>query len=147
MDMQALKAMVERHEGRRPFMYRDSCGIATVGVGHNLVAKSISDAAIDQILTDDLNEVIAYAQKQTWWPFVENDAVRQMAILDMLFQLGSFTGFPKALNCLKTGNWNGFADNMTYSNPESSIRILTGWFKQSGTRATEIMGMIRRGTV
>ena len=44
---------LKRDEGMRRTAYQDSLGVWTVGVGHNL-AVPLSDAAIEQILADDV---------------------------------------------------------------------------------------------
>ena len=36
LDLRRLRSSIERHEGRRKRAYRDSEGVLTVGVGHNL---------------------------------------------------------------------------------------------------------------
>ena len=36
LDLPRLRSSIERHEGRRQRAYRDSEGVLTVGVGHNL---------------------------------------------------------------------------------------------------------------
>lgn len=43
--MSAIKAIIERHEGRVPYIYRDTAGIETFGVGHRVTA---ADGALRQ---------------------------------------------------------------------------------------------------
>ena len=49
-DTLALHALLEGHEGRRAFPYRDSVGKLTIGVGRNLSDRGLSEGEIDQLL-------------------------------------------------------------------------------------------------
>ncbi len=56
-NLQKLYAELERDEGLRLKPYRDTVGKQTIGVGHNLDAKPISERAASCILEDDVADV------------------------------------------------------------------------------------------
>jgi lysozyme len=51
-----LKVQLAVDEGRKAKMYLDTVGKWTIGVGHNLSDKPISQRAIDVIFEDDIGD-------------------------------------------------------------------------------------------
>src|SRR5262249_36494587 len=89
-------AQLERDEVPRNRAYQYSRGIWTVGVGHNLEARPLSDHAIDVIRDDDIRDV--ERELVTALPWVTNlDPVRYVVLLNMAFNLGvpGLLGFHK----------------------------------------------------
>ncbi len=131
-----LKEMLERQEGRRNKMYLDSEGIPTIGIGHNLRDRPLSDRVIDAIYEDDLLDHTLDAQKLQ--VFVKLDPVRQDVLINMVFNMGlvRVQGFVKMLAALEAGDWNEAANQMLDSK----------WAMQVGNRAQELAKMIRTGT-
>ena len=130
------KALIEHHEGRRKSMYQCTAGKNTIGVGHNLDANPISDAAINQILDDDyratlktLNSNIPFAGGLDW--------VRQAALVDLVFNMGIGTllTFTHTLDALEKLDFEAAADGLKDSK----------WFHQVGMRGPRIVAMIRTG--
>jgi len=90
-----------RDEGERKFPYRDSRGIWTAGVGHNLEAdpqmfaqlaalqqNGLTQEQIDQLLTEDIARTEARLdQLLPWWRKL--DDVRQDAFVNLAFNLGA----------------------------------------------------------
>lgn len=58
MDLNKLKELLRINEGVRTAPYRCSAGKLTIGVGHNLDDKPISQRAVEVILEYDVNDVI-----------------------------------------------------------------------------------------
>jgi lysozyme len=87
VNLEALRASLIKHEGVRNLVYEDSEGNETIAVGH-LMSNPISQAAIDQILTDDINSAIAHLERyfRDWRS--HNDA-RQNVLIEMMFNMGS----------------------------------------------------------
>src|SRR5690349_23604373 len=54
MSVTNIYEQLERDEAKRNRPYRDSVGKLTIGVGHNLDDKPISDRAVRVILEDDV---------------------------------------------------------------------------------------------
>ena len=107
IDLPRLRASIERNEGRRRRAYRDTEGILTVGVGHNLevdlLRKTWSDREIELMLDDDI--AVASAGTKTLvsreaWAFMGQE--RREVLVEMIFQLGragvgNFRRFREAL--------------------------------------------------
>jgi lysozyme len=56
--LKELRAQLYVDEGLRLKPYRDTVGHLTIGIGHNLDAKPISNRAADVILEDDIADVL-----------------------------------------------------------------------------------------
>ena len=110
-DRKALIAELMRDEGKRLTPYRDSLGYWTVGVGHLLVGNELSyfvdpvTGTVRRKMTEDqclstLHSDIGAAERNLSLlvpDWRELDAVRQRALLNLSFNLGSrlatFKGF------------------------------------------------------
>ncbi len=117
-------------------MYLDSRGIPTIGIGHNLRDKDISDAAVVQIFKDDIAgfewEIVQDL------PWIETLSLpRQAVIYDMVFNLGmaGFLAFKKLIAAVIEGRWDDAAREMLDSL----------WAQQVGRRAITLAGMMRSG--
>jgi lysozyme len=98
MDRDKLRETLAQAEDRRRLPYDDRTGTTvkagslivgtlTIGVGHSL-AKPLSDAAIDLLLEEDIDEAIATLDKLCpWW--TDLDEPRQQALCELSFQLGA----------------------------------------------------------
>ncbi len=131
-----LIAQLTRDEGRKPHMYLDSVGVATIGVGHNLRDRGISDRAIDVILEDDLLET--ERELITGLPWVTELAGTRYGVLVMMaFNLGvpGLLGFHTMLAAAQAGDWEQAAAAMLDST----------WSSQVGARATRLALMMRTG--
>lgn len=129
-------ALITKHEGCVLKMYNDSLGIPTIGVGHNLRDKPISQQAANQILNDDLEEVVQHLRGYPW--FSSQNDVRQAVLIDMAFNMGvaGLLKFEGMLAALESGNFGKAADEMLDS----------VWAREVGPRAVEDSGLMRSGT-
>lgn len=95
-----------RDEGVRHKMYKDSEGIETIGVGHNLRAKAISQRAVEVILEDDVTDTIRELHEALPWLKDLSDA-RQGVLINMAFNLGvqGLLGFKNTLKAIQEGRW------------------------------------------
>lgn len=138
VNVKECRMMLERHEGRKRRMYPCTSGHMTIGVGHNLDAKPISDRAIEQIFSDDLDDaerdVIDVIGCAVW---VNLSFPRRVALLDMAFQMGrdGFAEFENTIPLIRLGQYTDAAREMLNST----------WAKQTPSRALEISEMIRTG--
>lgn len=109
-------------------------GTPTVGVGHNLEVP-LSQAAIKQILQDDIAPAVADAQSHGW--FATLNQARQLAIVDMIFNLGehTFDEFATFIGYLQTGMYISAANDLTG----------TAWYSEVGPRAARIASIISTG--
>ncbi|MBF0096249.1 MAG: glycoside hydrolase family protein [Magnetococcales bacterium] len=134
-----LKPQLKRDEGNRPMMYTDSTGHRTIGVGHNLDARPLSQQAIDQILDDDLHHIMAeIAQDPQLAPIISTlSANRQMVLVNMAFNLGvgGLKNFRVMLNKLAVSDYSRAAEAMLNSL----------WARQVGARAQRLADTMRQG--
>jgi len=131
-----LYKLLEKHEGKRNKMYKDSLGIETIGIGHNLRDRPISDASVKQILRDDVNDVIHDVKRAFYWYNSLSD-VRQAVVLSMVFNMGlsRFKKFKNTINHIAGGTYSAAAMEM-----KDSL-----WARQVGNRADELAEMMRTG--
>lgn len=95
-----------RDEEKRNRMYLDSVGKHTIGVGHNLDDKPISDRACRIILEDDVADARDDLYRALPWAAGLSEP-RQAALLNMCFNmgLGGLLTFKDALKALQEGRW------------------------------------------
>ena len=130
-----IRAMIQRHEGYRPFLYYDTEGVLTAGYGHafqegGLIPREISEALFRIDYDNAVRDFICLD--------LENlDPVRQAVVIDMLYNLGRsrLMTFRRTLTALRIGNYARAADDMVDSK----------WYHQVGTRAVELVEMMRSG--
>ena len=122
-----LREQIERDEGRRHTAYTDTAGHLTIGVGHNL-STPLSDAAIDQILDDDIRVAMAECALIPFW--MNLSEVRQAVLVNLAFNMG-FQGlmtFRRMLAAMDAENWNQAAQELLDSR----------YAKQVGARADRL---------
>ena len=132
---ETLSDMITRHEGKRNKMYKDSLGISTVGVGHNLEAKPISDRAVKVILEDDIQDATDGLLKNLPW-VGDLDIPRKFALIDMYFNMEHrLLGFHKFLGNLQNKEWE-----------QAGVEMMDSvWAKQVGPRADDLRRIILTG--
>lgn len=136
MNVAKIRALLELNEGRKARMYRDTRGIETIGIGHNLRDRPISQRAIDLIFQDDLNDhtdELFHAFPWAW----NLDEVRQAALIDLAFNMGipTLRTFKQTLAAFEAGVFESAAIGLLNSK----------WFTQVGQRGPRIVKMVRTG--
>lgn len=128
---------LKRDEGVRQKMYRDSLGIETIGVGHNLRDVPISMAAVERILADDLADIERELRRAFPW-VAELSAPRYGVLLNMAFNLGipRLRGFVNTLGAIKNGAYDAAARGM----------LASKWATQVGARADRLAEQMRSDT-
>lgn len=81
-----IKEQLIRDEGWRNRVYKDQFGNETIGVGHNL-KNPISDAAVSQILSDDIVDVVGEISETLLWAKTL-DEIRFAALVNLVFNMG-----------------------------------------------------------
>lgn len=139
MDRSKLQAELTRDEGKVPYVYKDSLGYDTIGIGH-LVDKrkggKLSEAAISFIFNEDVDEAVADLDKALpWWR--EMTDARQRVLVNMRFNLGlqGLLSFKNTLAMMQKGDYEGAAKGMLNSK----------WATQVGQRAIRLADMMRTG--
>ena len=148
--METLKQMLIRHEGKKLIPYRCRSGFLTVGIGHNIDANGlpndvrnymrqngkITEEMVNKLYDIDIKKATEGCKEL--YPNFENfSEVRQMALIDFVFNVGEATAkkFISTNHYINSGDWENAAKRL-----EKSL-----WYKQVGKRSKEIVGMIRNG--
>jgi lysozyme len=99
-----LYEQLTRDEGEKLKMYKDSRGILTIGIGHNLEAKAISKRASQVIFEDDVNDAKRELAEKLPWTSNLDDA-RLGVLINMTFNMGvrGLMAFEKMLAHVKAG--------------------------------------------
>jgi lysozyme len=128
MDLHAFEDHLVWAEGEKLFLYRDSVGIQTIGVGHNIEEKGISKRVSRLMLKDDIQEVVEGCRGLDYWN--DLDSTRQLVVADMVFNLGlpRFLNFKKLNAALALGDYSLAAHEMEDSR----------WYRQVGRRAVKL---------
>lgn len=131
-----LRALLLKHEGLRKFPYTDTTGHLTIGVGRSLSVRGISEHEAFILLDDDM---MWFTDKMTvtfpW--FVTLDENRQLALIDMAFNLGmnGFLEFHEMIHALDRHDFDRAAECLLDSK----------YAGQVGERAVELANIIKTG--
>lgn len=134
-----LEANLIQAEGEVLWMYRDSLGYATLGVGHLIDQRKggkISQAASRFMLQEDM--VAADSEVHELIPtFDALSDNRKAALAEMVFNLGEggLAKFDTFLGFIASGDFAGAADDLKG----------TKWATEVSGRAVRIANMIRSG--
>lgn len=145
-----LKEMLIRHEGKSLKPYRCTAGKLTIGIGHNIDAKGlphdikayldahgeITDNMIDGLFVSDISSALTDCHR-LYPAFSSFSEARQCALIDFMFNVGPGTAakFKNTTKAINTGDWERAAQGFEHSL----------WYVQVGSRAPEIVKMIREG--
>jgi len=123
-------------EGKRNGMYQDSLGVETIGVGHNLRDRPISDRAVQVILEDDV-EIAERDARRVFKNFDSLSEARQAVVVNMAFNLGAtrLSSFRFMIRAVTNGKWQEAAEHM-----RDSL-----WAAQVGERANRLAEAMLRG--
>ena len=131
-----LKAQLVIDEGCKNKMYPDSKGIPTIGIGHNLRDKPISDRAVQVIFEGDVADAEKDARRL--YPcFDQLSDVRKAVVLNMMFNMGypTLALFVHTNAMINAGRYDEAADGMKQSD----------WYNQVGDRAKRLVDLMRSG--
>ena len=141
-DRQELRLQLLAHEGPGPmrvgrhFPYRCPAGKLTIGYGRNLDDVGISVEEARELLDHDINLCLLDLATFGW--FYALDPIRQMALVDMRFQLGpsGFRAFHQMLAALTDGAFDAAAAECLHSKYATT---------DAPARAAMIAEMLRTG--
>jgi lysozyme len=139
-----LISELRRDEGVEYNLYKDTKGIDTTGVGHNLQASPLpdgwsyplTDEQVNVLLTQDIRNVFADLDHNLpWW--VDLNDVRQRVLANMAFNLGitKLLGFKNTLAAMRQGKYKDASSGMLNS----------AWAAQVKGRAIRLADMMLRG--
>lgn len=135
MNLDRLTTQLVKDEGLRLLPYKDSVGVLTIGVGHNLNVPITTKAAL-YILNDDIETAIKSLDTYIpWWRSLSD--LRQEVLINMCFNIGiqKLLGFTHTLAAIRGGNYADAARFMLDSL----------WAKQVGDRAVRLSQMMLNG--
>lgn len=129
---------IKQNEALRLRLYPDSVGKLTIGWGHNIQDKGISQAVADMMFDEDLHDAEADLLRELPWTTML-DPVRKEVLVEMSFNMGikSLLTFKATLSALQTGDYKQAAGHMLDSL----------WHKQVGARAETLAKIIETGEV
>ena len=124
------------HEGMELEVYEDSLGIATIGIGRNLVDRGITEDEARFLCNNDID--IVERELVAEFPIVaELDSIRQRVLIDMAFNVGvpRLTGFRKMWAAIHCGDY-----------AEAAVEMMDSkWARQVGRRAERLSLMMELG--
>lgn len=126
--------LLKIHEGVKLNPYTDTVGKLTIGIGRNLIDVGISKGEAEYLALNDISYHYEYLYKNYPW-FKELDEVRQIALVDMQFNLGA-VGFSKFKNMISALEKKNYAAAAFYA-------LESKWADQVGKRAKDLSEMIR----
>ena len=134
MNIEKIKKQLIDHEGLRLFPYRCTAGKLTIGVGHNLDAKGISEGVAMLLLGNDIAEVIHDLTSEHFQAFYSMPEKIQHVLIDMRFQLGAggFRKFKKMIAAVDNSDWHEMTIQMAKST----------WYRQVPNRAKKLISMV-----
>lgn len=124
-----LSTLLIRHEGMRLFVYNDSVGIPTIGVGRNLKDRGITEAEARYLLENDIKDFTKQLSDRFYWFDAAPDTVK-MVLTNLCFNMGlaGLLTFTNTLEHIKNENYEA-----------ASIAMLDSkWAAQVGARAIEL---------
>ena len=136
MNNDLLAQELERDEGKKNMLYRDSLGIWSIGVGRNLQDRGLSDDEIAYLLKNDMNIVFDALDKTfPWWRAMTEN--RQRVLANMCFNLGinRLMGFKNTLLSMSQGDYAAAAAGM----------LASRWATQVGDRAKRLADIMEQG--
>jgi len=134
MNISEIKRKLIYDEGKRHRPYKCTAGKLTIGVGRNLEDVGISEATIDQMLSEDIEKCAVQAKtifKEKWDTFSDE---RKCGIINMIFNLGYF-GFCQFKMMISAINANDRAAIRAHG--ANSL-----WARQVGERAQRVLSLI-----
>lgn len=135
-----LRQRITEHEGKKQFVYKDSLGYYTVGIGRCLDQRidgaGLSDEEIQYLLSNDIAKAKAELQHYTWYQIL--DEVRRGVLIELCFNMGlsHLLTFKEMLVALSTLDYEDAAKELLDSL----------WAKQVGiNRSQDLANRLRTG--
>ena len=140
MNDNAIKVMIQGHEGYEDHVYLDTEEKPTCGWGHLLaIGTKVPEAAAQAFFEQDFRVALADYLSLVRLYSLDLDSVRRAVLIDMLYNMGltRVRRFVLMIKALQAEDWERAAQEMVDSR----------WYRQTKTRAKELVGMMREGEV
>ncbi len=134
-----LRDRIVEHEGMKRFVYNDSLGLATIGIGRCIDPNKGSGLTVDEcfyLLANDIESATKQLQPYPWYQI--QDTVRAGALIELVFNLGlsGLLKFVKMISAMEAKNYSLAAKELKDST----------WFTQVGPkRGNDLVERIRNG--
>ncbi len=143
VNMGLLREFISKHEGYVDYVYLDSLGHPSAGIGHLItdnhhhVGDKVSDEQIMEWFKQDMATTIAGAKQDLGPAYERLNEPRKIVVIDMVFNLGvgGFAEFHHTIQAIHAGNYARAADEM----------LKSAWATQVGARAIEDAAIMRSG--
>ena len=131
--MTKISEMLQAEEGYRQFIYYDTVGKPTIGIGRNLKDRGVTMAEALYLLENDIADVTKQLSERLYWFDALPDDVKNVMI-DMAFNMGVFglLQFHNTLEHIKQGDYKEASKDMLNSL----------WAKQVGVRALKLADIL-----
>lgn len=132
--MSEIADLLLKHEGYRRFVYLDTVGVETIGVGRNLRDRGITKDEAIYLLENDIKDFTEQLDERLFWFDTAPDKVK-LVLTDMAFNLGipGLLTFHNTLEHIKNGQYDLAAKEM----------LLSKWANQVGNRAIELSEILK----
>jgi lysozyme len=124
-------------EGKRLKLYRCTAGKQTIGIGHNIEDRGISEAVCELMFQEDVD--VAERDALALFPGLYSYSDRRKAaLINMSFQLGfeRLKAFKKMRAAVNAGDWNAAA----------AEALDSAWAKQTqASRVDRVIADLREG--
>jgi lysozyme len=130
------KPQIAEDEGLRLELYRCTAGKLTIGYGHNIEDRGVSQRVAALMLEEDMDEAEATA-KALFPSFEGLSDARKAVLVNMAFQLGQtrLAGFRKVREAVAAGAWH-----------QAAVEMLDSlWARQTPKRAGRLAQQMRAG--
>lgn len=111
-----LVNLLKVEEGFREFPYQDTTGHMTIGYGHNLQARGLSEPVSLMVLNEDIDYFLDKIHEELkYFPYLSEN--RKIALISMVYNLGvkAFMGFSKMHLAMEGRNWGKAAEEILNS--------------------------------
>lgn len=141
--MSLIETILKRDEGEKLYVYKDSLGILTCGIGHRVwstdnlkLGEQITQEKCDQFFRNDLEDVQHdLLEALPWLPAL--DEPRLAVLFSMAFNLGveGLLNFRHTLKAVQAHDWQDAAEAMMHNK----------WAGQVGDRAKRLSHIMLTG--
>lgn len=132
---QKLKRSLIKHEGYEKFIYTDTKGKLTGGIGYNFTDRGLSDDWINKQFQEDADYFYNQLMQYQWFQRLNSD--RKIVLIDMAFMgLKKFLEFKKMIAALQNDDYASAAKEMLNSK----------WASDVGQRAKDLANGMLRGS-
>ena len=133
-----VREMIQKHEGFRSYVYKDTLGFLTGGYGHaflegSLISQQVANALFEEDFTQAKQDCVIFCERYNLFL----DPARRGVIVNMLFNMGisKLSNFKKFIAALQAKDHKTASAEM-----RNSL-----WAKQTKNRAVELAKIMEEG--